>query len=309
MSNELGAGGPSCGIERCHSRKGWRWRTVPILIITSILTLTETAGERDKPSYIVGGADAGSEFDFVVEVHTPVSSCTGTLVHERWVLTAAHCIPKDQLAEDIEVCHQESGCRSSHWRCWSATDVEFRPTWDGLDEGETLSRSQSQYDQALVRLRRPIRSVDPAPLTSRIPSRVVGIVLGWGRTQWTFNSDEDTWEWSDTLQKLPVNVKKYHPFYSLLSARNPTSGSDGVTQSYIAPGDSGGPVMIWTLGGWTAVGVGSLVELASDGKSITGYYAMTTSSFMRWFQSVLENYEDGEIDEGEEIPKRSPRRR
>ena len=94
---------------------------------------------------------------------------------------------------------------------------------------------------------------------------LTGVIVGWGYSNWSPDMDENDRKLPDTVQKLPVYLTERNPHRDVLAVSNPSVTFSGETDSHIAPGDSGGPALIWTIEGWTLVGVGSSV-----GDDLTG---------------------------------------
>lgn len=99
--------------------------------------------------------------------------------------------------------------------------------------------------------------------------------------------DQDDTETADALQTLPVLARREADF-DILTLFDPVRIILKRYESYTAPGDSGGPLLMWTLKGWTLVGV------LSTSNAENGYATNSaiTGEILDWIDETLDEYGD-----------------
>lgn len=215
----------------------------------------------------------GEEFTFVCAV----GGGSGTLVAPGWILTAAHVIEAFQPGEGVEC--------DGHRRAIGETFLIATRLRDG---------SGDRADLGLVKLDEPIEGIVPAPLydghdeqelTTKASGRTA-VIVGTGY----FGSAIEETEGFDGRRRAVTNRIAHQDADWLMTVFNrPPGGTD--LEGIQAPGDSGGPLLVRTDGGYRVAGVGSYSDYI-DTEPGTGLYGTVdfyarVSTHRAWIDSTI----------------------
>ena len=232
----------------------------------------------DSPLGHVGGGTLPerNEFPFMVRLDWPTSYCSATLIADHWILTAAHCVvPHDgSISKPTTATHgvsYESEVNSSIGRVIPHPDYYYKGAgfW---------------YDAALVEILEPFQLEDADSVglltisgeESHARPETDAIVLGYGIGSGTNH---------DTLLMAELSL---WPGLSCRQRFNNTLAGGIVHEHTVCAyesgkstgsGDSGGPLLVDTPGGWAQVGVHSMGTL---GVSVS----TRVSSIYDWVQAT-----------------------
>ncbi|XP_055991088.1 serine protease 27 [Sorex fumeus] len=242
---------------------------------------------------MVGGQDAlEGEWPWQVSVQRNGSHvCGGSLVTERWVLTAAHCFPN---ASETALYRVLLGARQlvrpgPHAVSLGVRQVQSHPLYQGM---------ASSADVALVQLETPVtftRHILPVCLPQ--PSVVFGVGMSCWVTGWGSPSEQDRLPAPRVLQKLAVPLIDAHSCNELYS-RDAQAGFQPRTiqkdmlcagfaegKKDACKGDSGGPLVCLVGQTWLQAGVISWGEGCAR-RNRPGVYIRVTSHH-DWIHRII----------------------
>uniref|UniRef100_A0AC34PWK7 Peptidase S1 domain-containing protein n=1 Tax=Panagrolaimus sp. JU765 TaxID=591449 RepID=A0AC34PWK7_9BILA len=199
---------------------------------------------------IYGHESVNGDWPWLVKISSEYD-CTGTIIGDKWILTAAHCMFK--TGDLIEVFYGDVNYQKA--QIVNATNsFPFCPSCKidlaNADTGKDI-------DIALLELEEPLtfdESIKPICLTRNLDSGPgdYEVAAGWGVDPFTYQGRIVARE-----DKIPVNSPDYCRYESeppLTGAKEVCAGTDDLGTS---PGDSGGPLMTLKNGKWYQHGVTS----------------------------------------------------
>ncbi len=228
-----------------------------LIALTAFSSIALAESEREPE--IVGGTEADvGEYPWMVAVGFPSGSgishyCGGALIHEEWVLTAAHCMVGRSPANTRVVVglHQRSNSTTEGVRR-DVTQIINHPDYGGPAEDYV-------NDVALLKLTTPVTTIVPVRIATSAETSLndpgnIATVIGWGRTT-------EGGLKSDILREVDV------PLVSNATCNVPASYNSRITPEMICAGiqaggidacqgDSGGPMAVRDgQNEWRVVGV------------------------------------------------------
>ena len=250
--------------------------------------MSEFADEEiNSTEKILGGQNARAQDWMVAILRDGRMHCGGTLIHERWVLTAAHCV--DIFAQsDLSVCVGKSKRSKCKTRDISRISrVKYHQRFD-------RANLRGGYDIALLKLERRFRNYNLASLARRGDEPVTGDRVraqGWGISDYSSSAPVP-----NRLQRINLSYlstedcrTRWGSLDDTLVCMDAQGEAGQIARQSVCSGDSGGPLLFNGL----QVGVTSFVSVNDDRRcSADAPNAFTrVASFSRW----IENKTNGDV--------------
>ncbi|XP_039986492.1 coagulation factor VII isoform X2 [Xiphias gladius] len=243
----------------------------------------EDGGGEDGANRIVGGVlqkQGGSPWQVLIHRSDGYGFCGGTLVSDRWVISAAHCF--EESADHVTIGDYDKQRPDPDEQLIKIQKVFVHPYFHAYTYDS---------DIALVYLARPVLR-GPTALPACLPDAHLsnyllrennrGMVTGWGLTHFMGRS-------SRFLRKVELPVVSYKDCTaSTEQVITDNMFCAGYLEASIdaCSGDSGGPFVVYYRGTWFLTGVVSWGEKCAA----IGKYGVYTrlGNFLSWIRDTME---------------------
>jgi hypothetical protein len=244
-----------------------------LLVLSSVLGLEPDANRASADPIVIRHdrvdqqyLDLGAKYPAVCRVGRRMGD--GTLVGDRWILTAGHVASglMRREAEPTVMCGE---------RAFRVEQAFVHPEWVEM----------GPHDIALLKLTTPVPDIAPLGLyTEQNEQGQVAVMVGHGRT-----GTGDSRERKDDDQKRAATnrIERADAARIMFVFDAPPEGTD--LEGIPAGGDSGGPAILTVEGVGLVAGVSSAGQPGANGPGTYGArdYFTRVSSYVAWIRDVM----------------------
>lgn len=277
-----------------------RYMIVVVFTLLGMIGIKSAAQSADEPIMptpvaalartitIVGGQLATpGEWPWQVFVHAGPYMCGGTLIHETWVLTAAHCVTAAQnqaitpTAVGVVLGEYNRSANDGTEQQINVVQVIIHPDYDARINNNDIALLQLATPAVLgnaVGLIQPVLSPADDVL---VVAGVQAMVTGWGTTA---EGSATSLELREVMVPL-VSNEQCNRTYGMITDNMLCAGYENGGKDS-CQGDSGGPLVVPTAdGGWKLAGVVSF----GYGCARANFYGVYTrvSRYGTWLEGYI----------------------
>jgi len=241
------------------------------LLVIVVSTTSEAIVVRGDIQLLASVVD---EKDYPEVVPILGGRAVGTLIDDKWILTAAH------VGQIVATSSSSDRDLTINGLVRKVDQVFFHPSWNEEQLGE-----HDVIDLALLRLDRPVDDAQVAPLYCGSAEKgMVITIFGWGRT----GDGTSTELVKDRLFRRGENMIDEVTPRIRFDFDEPTSPDATEYEAVSGPGDSGGPAFIDVQGISYLAGVSSFQqdEVSSELYGVIENYERV-SRHLDWINSVV----------------------
>ncbi len=252
-----------------------RKTTMPIFPIAAVfflliqvnLTAIIIRDDLDDSDYVVNDSDYPALVDLIER-----GDCIGTLVHESYLLTVAHCAADLDAGDSLSVNGTE----------YTVAEIILHPEWN---------QRRDEYDIALVRFAEPVTGVTPLPIyRGGNETGSLLTLVGRGVTNTGLRGERGAND-DGKLRRCTNIISSVDEHFIEIRFERP--GEDGITplEGVGAAGDSGCPAFIEIDGIYYIAGLNSWGD-GPRGVRVGQYgafdYQTRVTQYLEWLDSIVD---------------------